>query len=189
MAASKDEVRFFLPARVADRWVRYLLGLQHLTLEGSAEPRKWIGCTESFWLGVASDSADWLRELGYGDQPPIAPGSLALLHGSLPATDEVTTIDIVVPPGVFEQLGCNEVELQASPLQCNQAVLALPRRNLRFDPATVKRTNVTSQLRVFDMHGHISGMQLRGVVWASRVATAGTAGAPVVVAAVCIDIP
>ena len=157
-----------LPARLISRWARYLLDVRDLTLEGSAEPRRWIGCTERFWIGVAADTGDWLRLVGSGDQAPVAPALSPASPVRLLAGQRTLELSIEVPVEAFALLDSADLRLRPSPLQCGDDAILLPGRNLGFFPPTVSQAERFAKLRLFDLPNLESGMELRGVVWAER---------------------
>ncbi len=153
----------FLPGRFVSHWARYLRDIQDLTLEGTVEPRKWIGCAERFWVEVAEDTGDWLTEIG-GD------GGMRVRRSTtptiLPAGDRSLEISIEVPSAAFEALEAEELRLRPDSLFHGPVAVAVPGRNLAFRQPHVTRDNRFAELYLFELPAFVPGMKLRGTVWA-----------------------
>lgn len=185
----KHAPSFFLPGRLLSRWAGYLSDIQALTVQGTTEPRRWIGCMEEFWLNVTSDHADWLREIGYGDEAPAAEGLQTPQVIGISRDHPVTAVRVEVPASVFERLGADRIAVYPSPLELRGTVVGFPGTNLLMDPPNLtKGATRRTQVRVFDLPKLDSGMELRGVVWAASVSQGRPRVAPLVVATYCLRV-
>lgn len=163
---------FLAAERAVTRWARFLRDVQDLTLEGSIEPRKWIGCAERFWLGVAEDTGDWLRVLGVD---PVEEGDgegqarrLVTLEQPIfiPVGTRAHEVPLDIPIDVFEMLETEELTLRPSGLQCGDDVVVSPGRSIRVLPSHITTADRSAKLRLFDLPTLHPGMELWGIVWA-----------------------
>lgn len=151
-------------SRVMGRWTRLLHDVQDLTLEGSIEPRKWIGCAERFWIGMADDAGDWLRVLA-GDAADSQCRLAVQVPAVLPQGHRALEVTIEVPPAAFELLEQGVLMLRVSQLQCGDDMVVMPKRHMRFSPVEVSAADRFSELHLFDLPTFHAGAELRGVVW------------------------
>jgi hypothetical protein len=166
--------RFLTAERAVTRWASFLRDVRDLTLEGSIEPRKWIGCAERFWLGMAEDTGDWLHVLGTGrdaaetDDAPDESRRYGDLEQQtlLPAGTRVHEIPVDIPLELFETLETEALTLRPSGLQCRDRMVATPGRNLRILPAKITSARRSVKLRLFDLPTLRPGMELWGMIWA-----------------------
>lgn len=175
----------FLPGRVVLHWARYLRDIQDLTLEGTVEPRKWIGSAERFWVEVAEDTGDWLLRIGGDDRLRLRGATTPTI---LPAGDRSLEISIEVPVAVFEALDADELTLEPGPLMHKDEPVAFPERNLAFRRPIVTRDDRFAELYLFDLPTFVSGMKLRGTVWAeASPEVAGDRGLPAAIVWICVS--
>jgi hypothetical protein len=184
----KPTRNFFLPGRLASRWADYLSDLQALTMQGTTEPRRYIGCMEEFWLRVTSDHAEWLRQIGYGDEATPGTGLFSVQEFDISPDYPVATINMPLPPAVFDHFESDKIVLYPSPLECRGTVFGYPGTNVRIVRPNVTRGDSCVALKVYDLGKLQSGMELRGVVWAAEETRGARRLAPIVICSVCLRV-
>ncbi len=174
---TKRRVEYALGAPLLDRWTRYLQDVQELTLEGSVEPRRWIGTVERLWLGVAEDSGDWVRQLDDGGVGDARARSTAQSASNVFCVEHErkSSAMIRVPLEAFDTLRADKLRLRPAPLLCCGEIVARPGRNLLIatpgeapdrSDAIVDRNQRSKELHIFDLPQLTAGMILNGTVWA-----------------------
>lgn len=156
--------RSFL-ARIAG----YYREVGELVGKGSMEPREWIEGGANFWGDVIADMGDWLRRES-GEQLRPTTEWLPRLRKEIKPGRPTSFVGIEVPTECFpDQDGADpEITLLIDGLSRVGGGAALePVQNLKFAPATVKRSSPHSELRLFDLPASLRpGDVYATLVWA-----------------------
>lgn len=165
--ATYTSATLLLASRLTLRWSDYFRGILDLTLEMSVEPRRWIGCAESFWKGVADDTSGWLRSLADRSSGPLVdelPGMLPIVL--LAPGQRVSECEVPVPRQVFDLLKADYLQLIATPLCRGETEILRPWTHIVLQRSVVSRREATTHLRLKSLPRLSSGIELRGLLWA-----------------------